>query len=379
MRVHIFVRTLNDGGGGSHTNSIAYIRALREGGHDVVVHVFYHNGNAIPSDIHPILHTGFGLGHLVERAYLAKLLQQYESEADIYFLYAVEFAWGGGFYRRTGGKVPVVVYMDAYLASMRAVRLQSLSMWLYQYKRLVWDKTIGLLDARYVDRFLPCSPAIGDRYIQFGFPKDRFVVLPNIIPNTAKPQLARDTARPIVLFVGRLTHVKGADLAIEAMARVKEHKATLIIVGDGEERASIEECIAKNGIDARIIGWVPEHEVGRYYENADVYVHSARWPDPAPRTITGALQYGVPVVVPNIGGCPWLAGEAGLVYKAEDVNALAEALNQLLGSKELRAKLSAKAPTLVARFDQKVVYPQLERILLDTITQAREHTILHNV
>src|SRR3989344_4814175 len=118
MKVHFLVRTLNEAtGGGSHYNSIAYIRALRKGGHSVEVHVLYPGGNAFPVDISPIVHQGFGLGHLGERAYIAKLLRQYESEADIFFLYAVEFAWGGGVYRRTGGRVPVVVYMDSYLTS----------------------------------------------------------------------------------------------------------------------------------------------------------------------------------------------------------------------------------------------------------------------
>jgi len=372
MRIHFFVRTLNDAtGGGSHYNSIAYIRALRKGGHSVVVHVFYQGGNAFPTDIVPVVHQGFGLGHLGERAYLAQLLKQYESEADIFFLYAVEFAWGGGLYRRIGGSVPVVVYVDAYLSSMRTSRAQTFTMWLYQYKRLLWDKTFGLRDVRFVDRFLPCSPYIGNVYKQFGFPKDKFIVLTNIIPNTATPHTPRDSQGVRVLYVGRLTYVKGVDLAIEAMARVKARNAKLVIVGDGEMRSDIEKRIAEKGLKVEMLGWVPESEVGRYYETADIFLHPARWPDPAPRTIIGALQYGLPVIVPDTGGSSWLAGEAGIVYKTGDVDELTKSLRQLLSSAELRVRLAAKASAQVARFEESVVYPQLENILRTTIDGAR--------
>ena len=108
MRIHFFVRTLNDAtGGGSHYNSIAYIRALQAQGHLIKVHVFSNApSNSYPEDITPLVHDGWGMSFRRSRAYLAELLHKYESEADAFFLYAVEFTWGGGLYRRTGGKVP---------------------------------------------------------------------------------------------------------------------------------------------------------------------------------------------------------------------------------------------------------------------------------
>lgn len=368
MRIHFFVRTLNEvAGGGSHYNSIAYIRALQKNGHTVTTHVFYPEGNSFPTDLAPIVHKGFGRGHLGERAYLAELLQQYESEADIFFLYAVEFAWGGGLYRRKGGVVPVVVYIDAYLASMRTTQGNNFSMWWYQYKRLLWDKTLGLRDTRFVDRFLPCSPYIGDVYKRYGFPKEHFTLLPNIVPNIALPRTLRNTTALTVLYVGRLVYIKGVDLAVEAMARVKEFTAKLIIVGDGDMRAHIEKRIADSGVNVEMAGWIPEKEVGHYYERADIFLHPARWPDPAPRTIVGAIQYGLPVVVPDTGGSAWIAGEAGIVYTTGDLEDLTAALRRLLSSTALRASLSAKAPAQAARFEENAVYPQLEKILLSAI------------
>lgn len=365
MRIHFFIRTLNaTTGGGSHYNSIAYVRALRKAGHTVTVHVLYGKStNTPPHDITPVMHDALGLSFLEERAYLAEQLRTYESDADVFFLYAVEFAWGGGLYRRTGGTVPVVVYMDAYLASMQTIQGLSFSMAWYGYKRLLWDKTFGLRDARYIDRFLPCSPYIGEKYIQYGFPKNKFTLLPNIVPNVAPPHTQRNNTNLHVLYVGRLDWVKGVDLAVEAMASVTDLHAKLIIVGDGEMRPEIEEKIKQTGIHAEITGWIPESEVGKYYEDADVFLHPARWPDPAPRTIVGAVQYGIPLLVPDTGGSSWIAGDAALVYKTGNVKELTNALRQVLTSTELRAKLTQASVAQTRRFEENMVVAQLENIL----------------
>ncbi len=375
MRIHYFVRTLNDkSGGGSHYNSIMYIRALRKAGHTVVVHVLYPKNNSFPPDIDPVVHKGFGLGHLGEQAFIVGVLNQYEAEADVFFLYSVEFMWAGGKYRRKGGVVPVMVYMDSCIPSLFTTHRKAMTraMWLYQFKRWPWDKTFGLRDARHVDRFLPCSPFIGETYIKFGFPKDRFTVLPNIVPNTASLGSKRSAHEITVLYVGRLTYIKGVDLVVRAMARLKQFNAKLVLVGDGESRLQIEALLSKYSLKAEMPGWIPENEVGQYYKNADIFVHPTRCLDAAPRAVVGALQWGLPVIVPDTGGAAWIAGDAGLVYKTRDPQGLTKALRQMLESPELRSRLAEKATQQTERFEERAVYPQLEHVLQSVV--AATHT-----
>lgn len=372
MRIHFFLRSLNDStGGGSHYNSLAFIRALRAHGHTVVVHVFYDRGNAFPEDVQPIVHDGFGRGHLGERAYLAELLKESEPEADAYFLYAVEFAWGGGLYRRTGGKVPCVVYMDAYLSSMRRTHPRDLSMWWYQFKRLPWDKTIGLADANHIDQFLPVSGYIGDVYKEFGFPKDRFTILPSIVPPPPEaPLIVKDPSEVRVLYVGRLIYEKGLDLLIDALESLQQFPWKLVIVGDGPLRGEIEERVRTSGLPIDVKGWVTREEVWQAYHRADIFVHPARWSDPGPRSIVDALWCSLPVIVPDTGGSAWNAGDAGVVFKTGDLKSLTEALRTLLSDTDKRALLSKRAYTQAERFAESAIYPQLEGILLSAIQKA---------
>lgn len=363
MRIHFFVRTLDEKtGGGSHYNSIAYMRALKEAGHTVVPHVLYNAGNNnFPEDLEPIVHEALGKTFLEERAYLAELLRQYEKEADVFFLYAVEFAWSGGLYRRIGGKVPVMVYMDAYLASMRVTHAPTWKAKWYQFKRLPWDKLVGLRDAAYVDRFLPCSPYIGEVYKKFGFPKDRFTVLPNIVP-VPEEGVAERPAGMNIVYVGRLTHDKGIDLLLEALTRL-DYKGTLTVVGDGETRSALEQARSSVPFSIDMKGWVPQKEVARYYRAADLFVHPARWPDPAPRAIVDALHCGLSVVVPDTGGSSWIAGKAGVVFRTGDVESLVEMLAPVLQDAPLRRNLSSWVLEEVKKFSQEAFLAKMHRIL----------------
>lgn len=367
MRVHFFVRTLNEKtGGGSHYNSIAFIRMLRKGGHTVVVHILYPEGNAPPTDIEPVIHQGFGLGHFGERRYLASLLDRYQPDADVFFLYAVEFMWGGALYRKRGGHTPVVVYMDSCIPSLFTTHPKAMTRairW-YQFKRWPWDRFFGVHDVQHIDQFLPCSPYIGETYKRFGFPKNKFTVLPNVVPNTAAAVVDRsDHDRITVLYVGRLVYIKGVDQVIEAMYRLKHHHARLIIVGDGETRAEIEALISKYTLDATITGWIPEDQVGAYYKEGDIFIHPTRCLDAAPRAVVGALQWGLPVVVPNTGGAAWIAGEAGIVYDVRDPQGMTRALDRVLSDPDLRKNLAAQAKAQTARFEEAAVYPILESVL----------------
>lgn len=365
MRIHFFVRTLDEKtGGGSHYNSIAYMRVLKEAGHTVVPHVIYDvSSNNFPEDLQPIVHQGFGRSFLGERAYIAELLKEYEKDADAFFLYAVEFAWSGGLYRRTGGKVPVVVYMDAYLASMRVTHAPTFKAKWYRWKRLPWDKLVGLRDVAHVDRFLPCSPYIGEVYKTFGFPKERFIVLPNIVPPPALAPEPRTAHEPLnLIYVGRLIYDKGIDLLIEALERVQDVRWSLSVVGDGPMRPLVEKKIS-DGLPIMLHGWVPQPDVERYYREADLFVHPARWPDPAPRTIVDALHNGLPVVVPDTGGSSWIAGEAGRVFVTGDLKSLKDALAPLLRDASARHALAARTDEETRKFAKTEVLAKLEGIL----------------
>jgi glycosyltransferase involved in cell wall biosynthesis len=141
----------------------------------------------------------------------------------------------------------------------------------------------------------------------------------------------------VVLFFGTILPYKGLDVLIDAFARIasRERDARLIIAGEPlESFTPYRRRIEDGGIADRVVvdlRYIPFHELAKYFLAADVvafpYRHIYQ---------SGVLQlaygYGRPVVVTAVGGIGEIVSQehSGLVVPAEDVPALANAIQNLL-------------------------------------------------
>ena len=151
---------------------------------------------------------------------------------------------------------------------------------------------------------------------------------------------------PIILAVGRLIYYKGFEFAIRAMAQLP---ATLLLVGDGPLRASLEAISRELGITERVrfVGEVHNRDLLPYYLASDVFV----LPSIARSEAFGIVQLeamacGVPVVNTSLdSGVPYASRhlETGLTVPPRDVGALAEALRRLLDRKDERMRFGSAA------------------------------------
>lgn len=98
------------------------------------------------------------------------------------------------------------------------------------------------------------------------------------------------------------------------------------------------------------------HDVARYYQAADVYLHAAR-ADTFPTSILEALACGTPVVATAVGGIPEQVEDArtGFLVPAGDVEAMASRLIELLSDDGLRKSMGAEAAEIASRrFDLRL-------------------------
>jgi glycosyltransferase involved in cell wall biosynthesis len=132
----------------------------------------------------------------------------------------------------------------------------------------------------------------------------------------------------ILLAVGRLAEQKGLDVAVRALARIREREpaAVLVVLGEGPERARLE---AMSGQGVYLPGRVGD--VASWYRRAEVLVHPARW-EGFGLALLEAMLAGKPVVATNVSSAPEIvaAGETGLLVAPDDAAALAEAVLELL-------------------------------------------------
>jgi glycosyltransferase involved in cell wall biosynthesis len=137
-----------------------------------------------------------------------------------------------------------------------------------------------------------------------------------------------------VLFVGKLAPVKGVRSLLEAAARLVSATdgPSLYLVGEGSERAACERMVRDSGIGSRVRFAGAEHpdRIPLWLGAADVLCLPSL-DEGCPNVVLEALASGRPVVASRVGGVPeLLSPEAGLMVRAGDATALADALARAL-------------------------------------------------
>jgi len=138
----------------------------------------------------------------------------------------------------------------------------------------------------------------------------------------ARGRLALEFA-PTVVCVGRLSRAKGQDILIDAWPRIRARvpSAQLVLVGDGEDRRSLERA-ATPGI--RLVGH--RADVRSWLAAADVVAVPSRW-EAMSLTLLDSMAAGRSVVATDVGGArEVLLPDAGAVVPPGDAEALASAL-----------------------------------------------------
>ena len=171
---------------------------------------------------------------------------------------------------------------------------------------------------------------------QFGVPTDLFHPSPT--------KKAGDT-----LVIGsanrRVVPEKGVDLLLQAVTRLKGNWR-LRIAGEGAGQTDLVALAKGLGIEDRVefVGAVSSCKMPAFLQSLDMLVLASRtlpnWKEQFGRVLVESMACGAVVVGSDSGEIPHVIGSAGLVFPEGDVAALAERLQRLMDSAELRNKLS---------------------------------------
>ena len=205
-------------------------------------------------------------------------------------------------------------------------------------------------------------PGIAEKCRALGWVKPVHVI--SNFPREVQPVAVNraDLATPddafLVVSSGRFVPRKGFDTVLHAVARLPN--AWLWLLGEGQERASLEALAAELGIAdrVRVVGWVDEpiHHVAA----GDVYCMASRH-EPLGNVILESWRAAVPVVATRAEGPSWFVedGKDALMVDIDDIAAMAQAIERLRADKELAAALVlAGQQKLTERFSKDVIVDQ---------------------
>lgn len=150
-----------------------------------------------------------------------------------------------------------------------------------------------------------------------------------------------------ILQIGSLHWKKGQVHLIRSMAHLKKLGVSfqLKIIGEGEERASIEAEIQKLQLEdcVELLGAKTQSEVATFLQTADCYIQSSV-SEGIPVAIMEAMASNLPVVATNITGIPELVlhEKTGILVNPTDQEELAKALFELFQSPTRRHAMGKK-------------------------------------
>ena len=216
---------------------------------------------------------------------------------------------------------------------------------------------------------------------RFRIPEARIVVINNPIDvgrvraragEMVDHRWFHDGEGPIVLAVGRLVKLKGYDLLIRAFARLpSEHKARLVILGEGPERPRLERLIEDHGLKERaaLLGF--QENPWKYMARADMLVLSSIT-EGLPNVIGEAMALDLPVLATDCspGVRDYLqGGESGLLLPPGNADALVEGMVRLIVDRELRAAIVRRSRRRVEAFDLARIVGTYEEALARVIAE----------
>jgi glycosyltransferase involved in cell wall biosynthesis len=239
---------------------------------------------------------------------------------------------------------PAIVVTAHYWSWLVGGRWAPLYRWIERLLAHSCDVIVAVSEREASEGRAALGPSAPVRLIPNGVDRDRFS------PDGVGAD--RDPGAPLLVCVGRLSHQKGQDVAIRALALLRDRVARLRLVGaesGGGERADLEALAESLGVSDRIEWRGAVDDTAPEYRAADVVVTPSRW-DGLSLALLEAMASGAPIVASDVNGSESL-GDAGVIVPPDDPPALAHAIDELLRDPPARLSLGAAARARSGSFD----------------------------
>lgn len=218
-------------------------------------------------------------------------------------------------------------------------------------RRRSWNRWFGWTYRR-ADAVVVHTDALAEEVRRVGWYPREVVVLPNAVDPDVPTTAPLDDRPPVICAIGRLVPQKGFDDLVDAVGRLATAPSdggsagfagwSLCVVGDGPERAALEQRAVERGIGERVrfVGVHPEPWT--FAEESAIFVLSSRH-EGFGNVILEAMAAGCAVIVSDCRfGPPEIVRHDvdGLVYPTGDAAALADAIGTLVSDPGRRRRLA---------------------------------------
>ncbi|MEM4400697.1 MAG: glycosyltransferase family 4 protein [Candidatus Nitrosocaldus sp.] len=319
---------------------------------------------------------------------LARFMKHNEDSTDIYHIYNVFPMAAAGLYKLLGGKRPVIATLNNYAGfcptanaiydecnrlscKIRCLRNSTDNTPLILPYAMIYPLLTRL--SLKLDRYIAISNAVKRLYVKYGYPEDMIVVIPNFVPISHISECHNYTYNKQfkIVYVGTLSYHKGTDILIKSIGILKQkyniNNVYLTLVGDSNDKnyySQLIHLIKDMDIARNVIfrGYVNHGELSEIYSAHDVLVHPSRWHEPFGRTILEALMYGLPCIVSDVGAPAEIIEDAGMVFRNNDPEDLADKIYKLINNETLHVNMSINALQIINKYNINIIGQRIVKL-----------------
>ena len=233
--------------------------------------------------------------------------------------------------------------------------------------------------AMFTDQLLAVGDKVRQDLLAAGIGKSKnFALMPpglkiNDLPNKSEALkfygLSTQTLQ--CAFIGRVTQIKRPDRFLDIVSEIKKRGVALefFMAGDGELLEGCRERIAREDLPVRILGW--QSDIEKVLAAADLVVLTSD-NEGTPLSLIQAGMAGLPVVTTRVGSVPEVVlDEVTGIVTSLDVHEIADALEKLANSNELRVQMGVAAQKFtLANFGVERLVKDHEKIYRELFSKS---------
>jgi glycosyltransferase involved in cell wall biosynthesis len=249
-----------------------------------------------------------------------------------------------------------------------------------QDRKMLFYRRIDQRSLRFYQRVMAVSQDLADAIVRCGVPAQRVVCVHNGIDTehfqrrgdgTLRDELHLPSNAPLVGAIGRLNHEKDLTTFLRAARLISEQRpdARFVLVGEGEERADLEQLTATLGLSGKVFFLGQRSDIRNVYRSLDLLMLTSLH-EGMPNVVLEAMAMEVPVVATNVGGVGEIVTHDvnGLLCPSQNPASLAHAALSVLNNPDVAERLREAARQRICQhfsFTERV--RKVERIYLEVM------------
>lgn len=275
-------------------------------------------------------------------------------------------------------RIDVLVQVDTMLALFALPATLGLGVRHIAWEHCHFDEDLGKparrlarrLAAHHCEAIVVLTERDRRRWVEALRPRSAVVCIPNPLP-FAMPVQAAPRTNKLVLAVGRLVASKGFDVLIRAWSQVvpKAPGWQIVIVGEGEERATLEGLRNQLGLQDSVTLPGVYADVTVAYQQASIFCLSSRY-EGFGLVLIEAMAFGLPIISTDCETGPRELLEDGreaVVVGVDDAQALSKGILRLIQNRGEADLLSQAARARAYQYSQQQIMNQWQVVLLQEL------------